>query len=316
VVNTNTILQHYQSWDGLHLRNTSPNPLKNILVFLNGKNRPLQIEKIGSQEEVILDNSDTGEAYRSLSHRTTDEKVIDSQMIGEVPFDLSALATRLRDEGLFVDEALAMAKSVLKTGIATAKGTRILYLIDQDTYDSIHPLNIDPKPEETVRVGMVLSFDLDQAIESSLVKLGGSKLHHQKVRDDLANQLFDVVASRIVNAEPLSDSMRKALKIRTKEMRVLRQIVEKPTRNPKRIEDLLAMQKKPLSVSRARQLDGYLTRQILGHLYAGHPLSPTMTEWIEDFRGRNLWRNRRGDNGRTGGRNVQSIGTNPSLYYR
>ena len=301
--NTGTFLQHHRSWDGLHLRNASSEPLRNLFVFLDGKNQPMRIEQLDPGKERVLNAGETGKA---------------------LPLDLPELAALLQKEGLYADEALAMARSVFRTGIVEARGTRILYSIGRETYDSIHPLSIQPPPQQIVRVGMVLSFDLDQAIETTLASLGGSRLRHTQVRKDLANQLFDVVASRVVHGEPLSGAMRKALELRTPAMGVLRKIVSKPTRSAKQIESLLAMRKGSMSGKKRNQLEGVLARQMLGHLYSGTSLSPGMNDWLENFckknadlrtpNVRNRFSRRRPRDEDRQPLHIQSVGANPTLY--
>ena len=68
---------------------------------------------------------------------------------------ISALSDRVQAalvaEGLYADEARAMVRTWSKTWFGS-EGTRVLYLVPRSLTDEVLPLNIEPRPDELVRV--------------------------------------------------------------------------------------------------------------------------------------------------------------------
>ncbi|MBI4612445.1 MAG: hypothetical protein HY720_02440 [Planctomycetes bacterium] len=199
-VSTDSMLGRHFSWDGWHLANLTSQPIFDVLVFAPGSKRPLRIPWIEPGTEAI----------------------VPAGAEGNVELDEAGLAGELAEAGLFSDEAAAMAASVWGTGFLDAAGTRVLYRIPRETYDRIYPLSIDPSPNALVRVGLVLSYDLDPALEAVLARLGGSRLKNAEVRESLEAQVLEILKSRIEALEPLTPAMVDALALETEEIAALR----------------------------------------------------------------------------------------------
>ncbi|MBI4612121.1 MAG: hypothetical protein HY720_00765 [Planctomycetes bacterium] len=260
-MSTETILRRRVSWDGLHLENVSGRDLLDLLVFWPGSDRPLQLARLGAGDETVVPADKTGDRA----------------------FTSEDLAGFLEKAGLYADEARAMAASVWETKFLETPGTKVVYRIPKETYDGIYPLTIDPAPAETARVGLVLSFDLDHAIDETLRKMGGTYLRRGDIRETLTAQLREIIGSRIENLEPLTDGMKKALALDDERMRGLARLVAKDfTDEAKRaseIEDLIA-KGFDTKVPRAERLPilERLVARFRPYLYAGCELTPAMKE--------------------------------------
>ncbi len=250
-ISTDAILPRHLSWDGWHLANLSAEPITDVLVFAPGSDRPVRIERILPGTEAVVA---VGAA-------------------GDEVWDEARLATHLGTTGLFADEAAAMAASVWGTGFVKEAGTKVLYRVPREAYDQLYPAKIDPTPDTFLRVGLVVSYDLDHALRGLLDKIGGTYLRHPTIRDGLVEQVREVVACRLDRLEPLTETMREALALEASEMGALRKrIAETARKAPGREEIELELASIERVVEEAKRLEA-LVESLSGRrtVWAGDP---------------------------------------------
>lgn len=255
---TDSIVRRWTSWDGLHLANATNAPVLDLVVF-DGRGARL-LEPLGPGEEIVV-TADSG-------------RLID--------FDEEWLRARLVDAGLESDEAAAMSWTLWRTGFFEADGVRVLYRLDQATYDQIFPIALEPAPRRVVRVGVVLSHDLDHAIRAAVRRMAEFR-DRPEVVASLDAQLRRLVGARITNLEPLSAAMRAVLDLPGRRMASLRALIQPVAGRPvpvREIETMIAEARDPLATADERRTAaGRLVPALRAHLYSGGSMTPA----VEDF---------------------------------
>ena len=116
------------------------------------------------------------------------------------------LVKKLSTAGLNSDEALALAK-VWDKGLFYQEGLTVFYRISQETYEKWLPLDAQPAPKKTVRVGLVLHSrlepELDARMEKLIANLGAEPLN---MRDAAQKELLKIGGAAFPLLEKASKS--------------------------------------------------------------------------------------------------------------
>jgi hypothetical protein len=93
---------------------------------------------------------------------------------------LEMLIGQLKEAGLFADEAKSLA-DLWKQELFLTPGVTLFYRLPQEEYDRLLPMNMKPKPEKLVRVGLVQHPHCEPDLAERVVALVG----------DLSNEDFE-----------------------------------------------------------------------------------------------------------------------------
>jgi hypothetical protein len=82
----------------------------------------------------------------------------------------ASLTTKLKDAGLFEDEAKALA-DIWKKDIFAADGLTMFYRLPQEEYERLLPMKLNPRPEKLVRVGLILQSHCEPDVSDRVARL-------------------------------------------------------------------------------------------------------------------------------------------------
>ncbi len=159
--------------DRFVLKNSSPDEMRSLfLVTVDGKSlRFAKYDRIGAGEQIELEQSTEVSSIDALS-----ESVVGA----------------LVDEGLYQKEAVAMVKTWQRSWFGE-QGTRLFYMVPERITDELLPLQVSPRPDETVRVLVGRMEIMTPEDESAMIDL---------VRDSAARRQADYKAAKAAGKQP------------------------------------------------------------------------------------------------------------------
>ena len=147
---------------------------------------------------MVVERSYDGETIRIATadkigagvHSTSFKLVeVDSRQFND---SIAMFRQRLIKAGLNLDEAQSLI-DVWRPGLFERPGISIIHRIPQKTYDKWIPLHLNPKPENMIRVGLVVHQNLEPELNEEITKLIGqlgSKVY--KVREKAQRDLHAI----------------------------------------------------------------------------------------------------------------------------
>ena len=140
--------------DRVSLASPLTHPVFDVTVVdrRNEKVRVGRIEKLGAGQ-VIKEVAFTG---------------IDAARFSSNAFE--TLLKQLADAGLHIDEARSLANTWRQRMFETP-GLNVFYRLPQDQYDALMPLTVTPKPDSTVRVGLIYHGHLEPDFAERVLEL-------------------------------------------------------------------------------------------------------------------------------------------------
>lgn len=149
--------------------------------------------------------------YSDVRGRVVLDKPLENTSLDQVA---QAMTRALVKAGLYELEARAMVKTWHASWL-TESGLRVLYILPRYLADAILPLQIDPEPQELVRVFMgrieVLGSEQQKILEGLLARLGAAPGEPERI-EQILQQLgrFAEPALRIVASQTADEAVRRA----------------------------------------------------------------------------------------------------------
>lgn len=160
-----------------------------LSVKIDGKN--LTLKDMGTDEVknlIIFENRGGRIGFKfieTLEKETTLERPATTKNLSEVLLELEKI---LVSEGLYEKEAKAMIETWKDSWFE--EGLRVFYVLSRKSTDKILPLNVQPKPKETVRVMVgraeVITPEMEQDVRK---QVGFLHSNSKEVRQEAQNNL-------------------------------------------------------------------------------------------------------------------------------
>jgi hypothetical protein len=155
------------------LRNDGQLPLESA-ILINVESGSIRARTIGQ----IGPNGES--RFESMQAMTLDELSLVTKSV-------------LVDQGLYEKEAASMVET-WKQSWFSEEGTRVLYIVPEQTTDELLPLTIEPSPDETLRVLVgrmeILPPDAEQQLIKTVRESGQAREVHQKKPEDKKREPF------------------------------------------------------------------------------------------------------------------------------